>query len=101
MDEDGYATLKVIFSNIPIGEYQIYEKPVLRYYLADMYANTQNAAIWHGKEPAYGVNPKEIAYATVVLQPEELWASVTFVNEKSRYDDYTHNSAVKNFVSVS
>ena len=100
VDTDGYAVLKVVFSNIPIGEYQVYEKPVLRYYLSDVFANTENVSVQHGKEALYGIHPKEIAYAKVLLDVEKIQASVTFINEKSRYDDYTHNSAVKNFVAL-
>lgn len=33
VDGNGYALLEVTVSNIPLGTYQVYEKPVLRYYL--------------------------------------------------------------------
>ena len=65
VDGNDYALLEVTVSNIPLGTYQVYEKPVLRYYLKKAQANTSNVEIIKGREPAYGVVPVDIAYGTV------------------------------------
>ena len=52
-DENGYAILSVTLDHVPLGQYEIWEKPVLRYYLKNAYANTQNVQITKGAAPAY------------------------------------------------
>lgn len=100
IDADGYANLKITISDIPLGRYKIYEKPVLRYYLEKAEANTANVQITTGKEPAYGIPPAEIAYGTADLDIDNRNASLTFYNRKKRYDGYSHNSFVENTVPI-
>lgn len=100
VDGNGYALLEVTLSNIPLGTYQVYEKPVLRYYLKKAQANTSNVKIIKGKEPAYGVDPMDIAYGTIGLDKDHRKASITFYNRKKRYDGYSHNSLVENTLPV-
>ncbi len=101
VDEDGYGVLKITFRNVPAGQYTIYEKPVLYYYLTDAIANTSNVSIIKGDSPAYGKTPKSIAYGKLRLTKDEKKAAITFVNTKGRYDRYIHNDVVKNRVPVS
>ena len=98
LDENGYAVMNCVFSKIPIGKYQVYERPVSRYYLKEAYANTTNVSIIKGIEAAYGNVPKEIAYGNASLSVKKNAAKITFVNEKQRFDDYSHNSVVKNVI---
>ena len=100
-DKNGYATLSVTLRNIPLGQYTVWEKPVLRYYLKDVRANTENVRIIKGAAPAYGTDPRKIASGTAALTTENKTASLTFVNEKSRYDRYSHNDSIKNTIPVS
>ena len=100
VDGNGYAFLEVTISNIPLGTYQVYEKPVLRYYLKKAQANTSNVEIIKGREPAYGVAPVDIAYGTVGLDKDHQKASITFYNRKKRYDGYSHNSLAENTLPV-
>ena len=100
VDGNGYALLEVTISNIPLGTYQVYEKPVLRYYLKKAQANTSNVEIIKGREPAYGVAPVDIAYGTVGLDKDHQKASITFYNRKKRYDGYSHNSLAENTLPV-
>lgn len=100
LDENGNAILQITFKNVPVGQYQVYEKPVLYYYLEDAYANTSNVVISKGASPAYGVLPKDIAYGSITLTASEKSASVTFVNKKARYDSYIHNDVMKNHIPV-
>lgn len=100
VDTEGYAVSKLTFTNIPPGRYEIYEKPVLRYFLKDVQAGSENVSIERGKMPAYGLLPKEIAYAQAVLNEENRKALAVFINEKSRYDDYSHNCIIENTVPV-
>lgn len=100
VDKNGYATVPVTIRNVPLGQYTIWEKPVLRYYLNDAWANTKNVKITRGTAPAYGIDPKEVATGTADLTMESRNASLTFVNEKSRYDRYSHNDCVKNTIPL-
>lgn len=99
-DEEGYAILKLTFSDVPIGTYQVYEKPVLRYYLKEMRALTGNVQIINGITPSYGADPKDIGYGNVTLDVANRSASLLFLNEKSRYDGYSHNSIVQNTIPL-
>mgnify|MGYP000066762630 FL=1 len=96
-DKNGYATLSVTLKNIPLGQYTVWEKPVLRYYLKDVRANTENVRIIKGAAPAYGTDPRKIASGTAALTMQNKNASLTFVNEKSRYDRYSHNDSIKKY----
>ncbi len=100
VDENGYAVLEITFRNVPAGQYEVYERPVLYYYLTDSIANTSNVSIIKGSSPAYGIPPKAVAYGKIRLTAAENKASITFVNTKGRYDHYIHNDVVKNRVPV-
>lgn len=100
VDGSGYATLSCVFSKIPIGTYEVYEKSVLRYYLQDSYANTGNVSVIKGAAPSYGTEPKLIAYGVGGLSVGNENASITFVNQKKRYDDYSHTDVLKNVMSA-
>lgn len=100
VDSSGYAVLQITFHNVPIGEYQVYEKPVLYYYLEKVTANTANVSVVKGAAPAYGIAPRSIAYGTAKLTSSAKKATVTFVNKKSRYDHLIHNDVVKNRIPI-
>lgn len=100
VDADGWATLSLTIKNVPAGCYQLYEKPSLRYFLADAAAETKNVTVTRLSAPAYGRAPVDIAYATAVLSASARTAEAVFTNEKQRYDDYSHNSVVKNTVTI-
>lgn len=99
--EDGCAVVQMTFFDIPVGVYQVYEKPVLRYYLKEIQPQTPNVQIRSMETPSYGHNPAEIAVAEVELSLSQNFASILFFNEKARFDDYSHNSAVKNIIQIS
>lgn len=98
VDSNGFASLNCNFTKIPLGTYQIYEKKVNRYYLKDIYANTSNVSITKLASPVYGANSKDTAYGQAKLSADNDKASITFVNDKKRFDDYSHNSVVKNIM---
>lgn len=98
-EEDGYISLNTVFKDLPLGEYEVYEKKALRYYLSEAQADTENMTVKKGRKPSYGLEPKEIAYGKANLNAEEFQAGITFENEKQRYDGYSHNSVVTNTVS--
>ena len=100
VDTNGYAFLTVRFKNIPLGSYQVYEKQVLRYYLKQASADTSNMNIVKVSEGAYGKAPKDTAYGVASLTQAAKTAGITFVNEKRRYDDYSHTAIVKNNISL-
>ena len=98
-DENGYAVMQTVFSDIPIGIYNVTEKKVLRYYLAETSANSSNVTVRIIKEGTYGNAPQDTSYAEATLSEENPEASVTFRNEKARFDDYSHTDAVKNTIT--
>ena len=100
-DQNGYAYISLTFSQIPEGHYQIYELPALRYYLKSAAADTQNVTITTGKKPAFGLTPKETAYGTAVISQTFPAARLTFVNEKARFDGYSHSQVIKNKIPLS
>ncbi len=99
VDESGMATLEITFPNIPLGTYEVYEKPVLRFYLREVLANTENASVTKGQASGYGSNPREVAWGNAVLSLEHKDASFTFINAGGRYDGYSHKDVVENTIS--
>ena len=99
-DGNGYATVSVTLRNIPLGQYTIWEKPVLRYYLKDVWADTENVRITKKAEAAYGKDPKETAVGTAALTVEKPDAALTFLNEKARYDKFSHTDCIKNTIPL-
>lgn len=71
-DKDGYATLSYTWDDLWMGNYQITEQKVLRYSVS------------------------ETAVELTMKEPE---AAVTLINEKQRYDGYSHNDMVTNTIS--
>lgn len=88
------------FRIFPWVSIQSGKNPVLRYYLKEVLANTENVRIVKEAEAAYGKNPKEIATGVAALTMENREASLTFVNEKARYDRYSHNDCIKNTIPL-
>ena len=99
-DGNGYATISVTLRNIPLGQYTIWEKPVLRYYLKDAWADTENVRITKKAEATYGKDPKETAVGTAALTVEKPDAALTFLNEKARYDKFSHTDCIKNTIPL-
>lgn len=97
-DGQGYAVCDVTFQNVPLGTYEVYEKPVLRYYLKAVQAGTPNVTVTEVSPPAFGKLPRETAWASAALTVGEKEASVTFVNENGRFDGYSHTDVVKNSI---
>ena len=77
-----------------------WEKPVLRYYLKDVWADTENVRITKKAEAAYGKDPKETAVGTAALTVEKPDAALTFLNEKARYDKFSHTDCIKNTIPL-
>ena len=99
-DGNGNAVLSATVKGIPLGNYQIYEKQILRYYLEKAEANTSNVNIINAGRPQYGIRPQDIAYGEAILSMENRTASLTFYNRKKRYDGYSHNHFVENIVPI-
>lgn len=100
-DKNGYAYRNLTFSQIPEGHYQVYELPTLRYYLKSAAADTQNVTIVNGKKPAFGLMPEEISYGKAVISQTFPTARLTFINEKARFDGYSHSQVIKNRIPLS
>ena len=97
-DEAGYGVMEIIFRNVPLGTYEVYEKPVLRYYLQKVQADTANVTITAGTEPGYGRLPRETAWGTAVLTLDNRDAALTFFNKTGRCDGYSHSDVLKNTI---
>lgn len=100
-EANGYISLNTVFEDLPLGEYEVYEKKTLRYYLSVVHADTKNMHIKTVQKPSYGLEPKKVAYGKANLTSEAFQAGITFENEKQRYDGYSHSSVVTNTVSFS
>lgn len=100
LDAEGYAVLQVTFPKVPLGQYEVYEKQVLRYYLKNAVSGSSNMTVIRGNAPAYGLAPKSIAYGKAALDSQKPDAAITFINEKKRYDGYSHTSYIKNTIPV-
>ena len=59
-EEDGYISLNAVFEELPLGEYEVYEKKTLRYYLSEAQADTENMIIETEKKPSYGLNQRKL-----------------------------------------
>lgn len=97
-DETGYVTEEVVIRNVPLGTYEVYEKPVQRYFLEDVQANTANVSIFHGSAPGFGRLPRETAWGSAVLTVKNREAALTFFNKAGRCDGYSHNDVLKNTI---
>lgn len=85
--EGDYAVLSCIFKGIPEGTYTISEMQTLRYCFESISADTSNVLI-----------TGQTGLATI--DRNNLSAGVTFVNEKTRYDHYSHTDVIKNIIPI-
>jgi hypothetical protein len=92
LDGDGYAVLNLTLTSIPLGNYSISEKKVLRYSPCGLYADTENAWV-----TSSGGSTWEAGARLSEAAPD---AAVTMVNRKTRYDGYSHTDFVKNTVPI-
>lgn len=98
-DQDGYTEQSVQIRGIPAGnDYRVQEKKVLRYSLMQVTGTksyrekTRRAGIW--KRSCARL------FGTVNLCGHPKESEVVFENQKYRWDDYGHNSIVKNRIPV-
>lgn len=85
--EGDYATLRLTFKNIPLGEYTVSEKETMRYKFESVAADTSNVKI-----------SNQVGIATLSMDAKQ--AGVTFRNNKTLYDGYSHTDVVKNTVPI-
>lgn len=100
VDSQGYAYMEVTFPNIPMGNYYVTEKPVMRYFLSGITGDYGEVNIIQVNEPSYGSQPRDIMYATVSLSEEKTSAGLTFFNEKQRFDGFSHTDYIENRIPV-
>ena len=99
-DQDGYTEQSVQIRGIPAGnDYRVQEKKVLRYSLMQV-TGTKNVTVKKLEEPAYGKDPARVFSVSVNLCGHPKESEVVFENQKYRWDDYGHNSIVKNRIPV-
>lgn len=84
-----YAVMSVTFENIPIGSYAVGEEKTLRYEYRDIGENSSNVII-----------SRESGTAAITLTEQQLEASVTYWNEKTRFDGLSHCDVVKNTAAI-
>ena len=85
--EGGYAILSCTFKNVPIGKYNITEKKTQRYAFQSLTADTQNASV-----------SGQTGIANLDVNNRN--AGVTFTNNKTSYDFYSHTDVVKNTIPI-
>ncbi len=98
--QDGYTEQSVQIRGIPAGkDYQVQEKKVLRYSLVQV-TGTENVTVKKLEEPSPGKDPARVFSVSVNLCDHPEKSEVVFENQKYRWDDYGHNSIVKNRIPV-
>ena len=98
--KDGYTEQSVQIRGIPAGnDYRVQEKKVLRYSLMQV-TGTKNVTVKKLEEPAYGKDRARVFSVSVNLCGHPKESEVVFENQKYRWDDYGHNSIVKNRIPV-
>ncbi len=100
VDQNGYATLTRVIPNVPLGTYQIYELPVMDYYLTGAAADTSNVSIVKVGEPAKNKDPLDTAYGTAALTRDAPEAGITFTDQKGDYRWYRHTDVVENVIPI-
>lgn len=91
-DKEGYISLQYTFENVPIGNYEIFENRTNRYELVKVTPNTENVSI---RENGGKVDPTADIVLTDVLK-----AKVTYTNDKTRFDDYSHTDLIRNVIPI-
>ena len=95
-----FTEQSVQIRGIPAGnDYRVQEKKVLRYSLMQV-TGTKNVTVKKLEEPAYGKDPARVFSVSVNLCGHPKESEVVFENQKYRWDDYGHNSIVKNRIPV-
>lgn len=96
-DQDGNVRMSVIFENIPCGKsYAVTEENVNRYVLTDVSSSDSNVKVRRLQDSTYGKEPKNLFEIMVDLYQKPYGSSVTFRNEKVRWDDWSHNEILVN-----
>ena len=72
---------------------------MLRYSLMQV-TGTKNVTVKKLEEPAYGKDPARVFSVSVNLCGHPKESEVVIENQKYRWDDYGHNSIVKNRIPV-
>lgn len=94
-DSHGYALCEITISNIPVGTYDITEKKVLRYRLAEVTSPSANVSVFNNGTDT----SREASYAKATLSVNTPKATIVFRNEKTRFDGYSHTDTVKNTIT--
>lgn len=95
-----YAEVKTVISHVPCGTYEVYELPVIDYYLSGAEALTTNMSITVSSEPGRGKDPKAVAFGTASLTREKADAGIAFTDTKGDYHGYRQTDVVKNNIPV-
>lgn len=98
-DKNGNVRLSAVFRNIPCGRnYLVTEGDVNRYVLADVKSPDSNIKINRLQDSQYGRRPEKLFKITADLYEKPYGSSVTFNNNKIRWDDWSHNKTAVNCV---
>lgn len=99
--KEGIVSLEAVFHNIPCGRnYSVFEMETNRYVLEEVITEDTNVLIARTAESFYGTAPEQIFSVTVDLLLKPRGSSVTFLNKKIRWDDWSHNSIAVNSIKV-
>lgn len=91
-DEAGYIALEYTFERVPLGNYEVTEHKTNRYSLTAVEPNTSNVT--------YQRTGERISSNADIDLTHELYAEVTYTNEKTRFDDYSHTDLVFNRIPI-
>lgn len=100
-EADGYVSLSYTWDAIAVSRsYEVYEAGVCRYYLSGVSSLNPNVTIRKDAKGGYGVLPRDAFTVKADLQAKSSGTSITFVNRKQTWGDYSHNGIVKNQIRV-
>lgn len=98
-DRTGNVRMSTVFENIACGRaYSVTELNVNRYVLADVQSADANIKIRRLQSSVYGKMPEALFEVTADLYAKPYGSSVTFRNDKIRWDDWSHNAVIVNRV---
>lgn len=100
-DKNGKVSMNVVFANIPCGRnYSVTELETNRYVLQDVKTEDDNITVERLQRSVYGTMPERIfeVHADLYKKPEG--SSVCFINQKIRWDDWSHNAIAVNEAGI-
>lgn len=100
-DKNGNVSMKAVFEHIPCGRnYSVTELETNRYVLQDVKTEDSNITVERLQESVYGTMPERIFEVHADLYEKPEGSTVCFINQKIRWDDWSHNAIAVNEAGI-